>query len=205
MRMLLIGGEGQLGSDILRNNTCHQILAPTHAKLDVQLRENVESFVHQFSPEIIVNCAAFHNVPNCEFAPELAFRINCIAVRDLAEICRKLDIPLVTFSSDYVFGGDQRKPYGEASCPAPVQVYGMTRLAGEHAARALAPNHAVIVRTCGLYGMAVSRSKGGNFVDQRIAEARVNEQIEISCEQIVSPTSSDDLSKAVLGLIEHSE
>jgi dTDP-4-dehydrorhamnose reductase len=114
-------------------------------------------------------------------------------------------VRLITFSSDYVFGGDKRTPYAEDDLPHPLQVYGITRLAGEHAAMATAPQHAIVVRTCGLYGKSGAKSKGGNFVDGRVADARVGKTIEMAAEQVVAPTSTHDLSKAVLTLAQHRE
>ncbi len=203
MKILLIGGSGQLGGDLLRNNADHEIVAPPRAQLDVEKSADVQRMMLRFEPELVINCAAFHRVPLCETEPEQAFRTNCIAVRDLARLCLEKDVTLVTFSSDYVFGGEQNKPYEESSCPNPLQIYGITRLAGEHAARSVAPNHTIIVRTCGLYGVGGSRSKDGNFVDQRVADAARQSELEMSCEQIVGPTSTNDLSQAVLQLIEH--
>jgi len=205
VKILLIGGSGQLGGDIARNNVAHEILAPPRDTLDLERMDDVEILVTRFAPHLILNCAAFHNVPQCEQLPEKAFRVNCVAVRDLARLCRRGDIPFVNFSSNYVFGGERRKPYTESCCPDPLQVYGMTRLAGELAARSAAPDHAVIIRTCGLYGISGARSKGGNFVDNRVSDARAGGDLEISFEQIVCPTSTDDLSKAVLRLIDHAD
>jgi len=147
-----------------------------------------------------VNCAAFHNVPQCEEHPEQAFRVNCTAVRDLAMACRDAGARLFTFSTDYVFGGDSRTPYGEDDLPRPLQMYGISRLAGEHAALSVAPEHAVVIRTCGLYGQSGARSKGGNFVDGRVADARAGKTIEMAMEQTVAPTCTGDLSRAVLAL-----
>ncbi len=205
MKILLIGGSGQLGGDIARNNVVHEILAPPRDALDLERPDGIAEFLSRFSPDLVVNCAAFHNVPQCEEQPDRAFRVNGIAVRDLARLCRQHDVRLLNFSSDYVFGGEQREPYDESSCPGPLQVYGMTRLAGELAARAVAPDHAAIVRTCGLYGLSGARSKGGNFVDQRVADAKAGDELEMSCEQTVCPTSTDDLSRAVLSLIDHAD
>lgn len=149
---------------------------------------------------MVVNCAAFHNVPQCEERPQEAFRVNCTAVRDLALACREAGARLFTFSTDYVFGGDRRAPYGEDDLPRPLQIYGISRLAGEHAALSTAPDHAFVIRTCGLYGQSGARSNGGNFVDGRVADARAGKVIEMAMEQVVSPTSTDDLSRAVFAL-----
>jgi len=204
MKLLLIGATGQLGGDLLRNNNRHEIYAPPREELDLLQPDQVAGVVRRQKPEVIVNCAAFHNVPLCEEQPERAFFMNCVAVRNLAALSVEIDAWLVTFSSDYVFGGDnKRTPYLEDDKPAPLQTYGITRLAGEHAAHAVAPQHSVVIRTCGLYGRSGARSKGGNFVDGRVADIKAGRRIEMACEQIIAPTATDDLSRAVLKLIEH--
>ena len=203
MKILLIGATGQLGGDILRNNQAHDIQAPDRNVLDLSRPDQMGEYIRQRRPDMVINCAAFHNVPLCEDQPEQAFRINCAAVRDLAALCSEVGAWLVTFSSDYVFGGEKRTPYVEDDRPAPLQVYGITRLAGEHAALATAPDRAVVIRTCGLYGRSGAKSKGGNFVDGRVADARAGKRIEMASEQVLVPTSTDDLSRAVLSLISH--
>ena len=203
MKILLIGASGQLGGDLLRNNDGHDIAAPDRAALDLANPAQVAEAVRALRPAAVINCAAFHNVPLCEEQPEQAFRINCVAVRQLAGLCAETGARLITFSSDYVFGGDKRTPYTEEDRPAPVQMYGITRLAGEHAALATAPERAVVIRTCGLYGRSGAKSKGGNFVDGRVADARAGKRIEMASEQVLVPTSTDDLSRAVLSLLSH--
>jgi dTDP-4-dehydrorhamnose reductase len=200
MKILLIGATGQLGGDLLRNNTSHQIEAPTRDELDLARAAEAGDAIRARRPDMVINCAAFHNVPLCEQEPEQAFRINCVAVRDLATACAETGAWFVTFSSDYVFRGDKRTPYAEGDLPGPVQVYGITRLAGENAALAAAPER---VRTCGLYGRSGAKSKGGNFVDKCVDLGRNTPLIEMSSDQTVAPTSTDDLSRAVLSLISH--
>jgi dTDP-4-dehydrorhamnose reductase len=205
VKILLIGATGQLGGDILRNNPGHEIVAPGRDILDLQDVRQIENAVRDAGPDVVINCAAFHNVPLCEEQPEKAFFINCYAVGRLAGFCREHGARLVTFSTDYVFGGEKRTPYLEGDAPHPLQIYGITRAAGEYAAIAAAPEHAVIVRTCGLYGRSGAASKGGNFVDKRIADANATNSIEMGSDQVICPTSTDDLSRAVIALIEHGE
>ena len=157
----------------------------------------------EFHPDVVINTAAFHNVPQCEVEPLRAFAVNCQAVRDLAAICKKMDVRLITFSTDYVFGGEQRTPYREDDRTHPLQMYGISRLAGELAALATAPEHAVVIRTCGLYGLSGASSKGGNFVDKRIRDTQTLGELEMGCDQVVSPTYTGDLARAILKLIEH--
>lgn len=205
MRILLIGGTGQLGGDLVRNNTAHELFVPGREALDVVYPEQVRVALARHRPELVINCAAFHNVPLCEQEPATAFRLNCVAMRDLAAACRDSGARLLTFSSDYVFGGGRTEPYVEDDLPGPLQIYGISRLAGEHVVLAMAPENAVVIRTCGLYGRTGARSKGGNFVDGRVADARAGKEIEMACEQIVAPTSTDDLSRAVFELIAHQQ
>lgn len=203
MKILLIGKTGQLGGDLLRNNNTHNIFAPDRSELDILSRDSVAAAVDCFKPNAVINTAAFHNVPLCETDSASAFQANCRAVRDMAQLCNQLNITFVTFSSDYVFGGEKRTPYLEDDQPRPLQMYGISRVAGEYAAFAAAPEHAVIIRTCGLYGASGAQSKGGNFVDKRLADSRIYTTLEMGCDQVVSPTSTHDLSLAVLQLIEH--
>ncbi len=203
LRILLIGRSGQLGSSILALNTRHHIDAPDRAELDIESPAACERAIAQRRPQVVINTAAFHKVPQCEVEPLRAFAVNCRAVRDLAALCRRADVQLVTFSTDYVFGGERAQPYVEDDRTGPLQMYGISRLAGELAALATAPEHAIIVRTCGLYGLTGARSKGGNFVDQRVADARTGEPFDMGCDQVVSPTYAGDLAQAVLHLIEH--
>ena len=205
MKILLIGATGQLGSDLLRNNPGHEIAAPGRGQLDLARPGEAAGALERARPDLVINCAAFHHLTRCEEDPAQAFLVNAIAVRDLAAACAQHGARLVTFSTDYVFSGEGRnQPYREDDAPAPVQLYGISRLAGEHAARSFAPEHAIVIRTCGLYGRAGSKSRGGNFVDGRAAEARAGKRIEMASEQTVgAPTSTDDLSRAVFALIGH--
>lgn len=203
MKILLIGATGQLGGDLIRNNPGHEIHAPGRDRLDLARAGEAAALVRETRPDAVINCAAFHNVPKCEEDPAQAFLVNCIAVRDLAVACSDTGAWLVTFSTDYVFGGERSVPWTEDDKPFPLQVYGITRLAGEHAALSAAPGRAVVVRTCGLYGRAGARSKGGNFVDGRVADARAGKRIEMACEQFIAPTATDDLSRAVHALLSH--
>lgn len=206
MKILLIGKTGQLGGDILNNaKDKHEIYAPTKNELDITNLKNIKDIVDDFKPDVILNTAAFHNVPLCEVEHEMAFRVNCIAVRDLASYCKLHGALFITFSTDYVFDGQKRTPYTEKDKPSPLQIYGISKLAGELSAMSVLPEKTVIIRTCGLYGMSGAKSKGGNFIDKRIQDAKSTNYLEMGCDQIICPTYTDDLSRAVLQLIEKQE
>jgi dTDP-4-dehydrorhamnose reductase len=203
MKILLIGKTGQLGADLIRNNPGHEIHAPSREELEIGNREVIRQVMAAVAPDVVINTAAFHNVPLCESDVASTFLINCAAVRDLAAACQEAGAKFVTFSSDYVFGGEKRASYLEDDRPQPLQMYGISRVAGEFAALAAAPEQAIIIRTCGLYGASGAQSKGGNFVDKRIQDAGNTTTLEMGCDQVVSPTSTDDLSRAVWKLIAH--
>lgn len=205
MKILLIGKTGQLGGSILSVNILHEVFAPERTVLDIEDCDSILNMINKYGPDIIINTAAFHNVPQCEVDIQQAFAVNVTAVRNLALACKRANILLVTFSTDYVFAGEKNTPYLESDCPKPIQMYGISRLAGELAVMSVAPENSIIIRTCGLYGLSGAASKGGNFVDKRILDTGTNAQIEIGCDQVVSPTYTNDLAIAVLRLIEHPE
>lgn len=201
--ILLIGASGQLGGSLLSGEGASRIHAPLHTELDITDVASVRHCIETYQPRILINTAAFHNVPVCEEQAGRALEVNCVAVYRLAAICAEKNIRLVSFSTDYVFDGVQSHPYVEADLPAPIQMYGLSRVAGEHAALAAAPRHAYVIRTCGLYGEQGAASKGGNFVDKRLADAQQNSSLDMSNDQVVCPTYTADLAQAVIRLIDH--
>jgi dTDP-4-dehydrorhamnose reductase len=202
MRLLIIGKTGQVGSELLRCVAGEaEVLAPNRAALDIENHDQTCAVLGEFQPDIVVNTAAFHDLARCEAESERAFALNVTAAEDLAAACRAFGARFVTFSSDYVFSGDKGRPYNEDDATGPLQVYGESRRAGERAVLAAHPDGAYVIRTCGTYGVSGSRSRGGNFVDKRIAEARTRQQIAIASEQIVSPTSAEDLAVALWSLL----
>jgi dTDP-4-dehydrorhamnose reductase len=203
MKILLIGKASQLGSDILRNNGRHEIIAPDQDACDIRSRAMVNVVLDQYRPDMVINTVDFQDVLFCENDPATAFIMNCVAVRDLAAACNNAGALFVTFSTDYVFDGEKKASYLEDDKPAPLQMYGISRLAGEYAALSSAPGKAVIIRSCGLYGSSENKQGGKNFVDQRIADAEIGQVQEMGGDQVVSPTYSHDVSLAALKLIEH--
>lgn len=204
MKLLLLGKNGQLGSEIHKQSLERglSISAFGREKLDITNFEQVKDAISSLSPEIIINCSAYHVVPECETYPEKAFLVNCLAIKNLAEACVAKNIRLVTYSTDYVFDGLKGSPYEENDRPNPLQMYGLSKYAGE----IIALNYhteSIVIRTCGVYGgHEGSRSKKGNFVLNILEQAKTKGSIEVSSEQIVNPTYSVDLAAATLALLE---
>jgi dTDP-4-dehydrorhamnose reductase len=203
MRILLIGAAGQLGQDLLPvlQGQSHQVVPVTHEQLEICSPQAVREAVAVARPECVINTAAFHRVDDCEDQADRAFAVNVTGVRNLAQAAEQADASLVHFSTDYVFGGEKRTPYRESDLPQPLSVYAISKLAGEFAARRYCSRHFVI-RTCGLYGMGGSRSKGGNFVETMLRLAEEKRTIRVVADQVVTPTSTADLATRMLPLIE---
>jgi len=149
----------------------------------------------------VINTAAFVRVDDCEQQMEKAFRINALAVKNIAQVCQELDSTLVHISTDYVFGGDQSTPYREDDPPNPLSVYASSKLAGEYFAANYCQKHQII-RSSGLFGTAGSMGKGGNFVETMIRLAEEGKQIRVVNDQFLSPTYTVDLANAIIDLVQ---
>jgi dTDP-4-dehydrorhamnose reductase len=131
---------------------------------------------------------------------EQAFRVNAFAVHHLAQVCRDLDCTLVHFSTDYVYDGEKETPYREGDHPQPLNVYGLSKLAGELFLRQTWERH-YIIRTSGLYGIAGGRKKGGNFVETMLTLAAERGGVQVVDDQILTPTYARDLAEGVIKLL----
>lgn len=196
MSWLITGGGGQLASD-LAELLGDEARAFSHAELDITDGAAVDRAYAEVRPEVVVNCAAFHNVDVCEQEPDAAWACNTRAVRELAQ----RGVPLVHLSTNYVFDGERDAPYGEDDLPRPGSVYAITKLAGEHAAIAYGGGRALVVRAAGLYGLHGSASKGGNFVERMTARARETGQIKMVDDQRLQPTFTFDLAQAIVDAV----
>lgn len=195
MRALVLGGGGQLASELsdLLGPDAHQL---SHAELDICDAAALDRVYEAVQPEVVLNCAAFHNVDVCEREREQAWRVNVEAVRDLA----RRGVPLVHISTNYVFDGRRREPYAEHDLPSPRSVYALTKLAGEYAALGYG-TRPLVVRSAGLYGLRGSASKGGNFVQRMLARAREQPRLRMVADQALQPTFTADLAPAILDAV----
>ena len=149
MRLLVTGAGGQLGHDVVAAAAAagDDVRGATHAALDVTDRDAVLGAITTWRPDAVVHCAAWTEVDACERDPVRAFAANALAVRHVVEACDRVGAHLVQLSTDYVFDGEQRRPYREWDAPAPRSVYGASKLAGEREALALGARAAVVRTT----------------------------------------------------------
>jgi dTDP-4-dehydrorhamnose reductase len=196
----VIGANGQLGKDLCKLLVRHEVAGLTHQDVEVTEPASVSAMFLRHRPEVVINTAAFHRVDNCETQVEFSFQVNAIAVRNLAIASREQNATLVHFSTDYVFAGDKKTPYEESDAAQPLSVYGASKLAGEHLALAANPK-TFVIRTCGLYGVGGSDSKGGNFVETMLRRAAEGTPLRVVADQVVTPTYTVDLARKVSDLI----
>lgn len=201
MRVALLGASGQLGTDLRAALVGHEVVAFGHGDFDVRAAARARERLVACRPDAIVNTTAFHKVELCEEDPETAYAVNAIAPQRLAKVARELGARFVHLSTDYVYGGTGVRPLSEVVPPAPVQVYGTSKAAGEWLIL-LADPDALIVRSSGLYGVAGASGKGGNFIQTVIRLAREQGQLRIVHDQYLSPTYTADLAGAIVRLIE---
>jgi dTDP-4-dehydrorhamnose reductase len=194
VRILLTGASGQIGSELPSMLKAHDVVAPSHAELDLSSAGRIRDVVRSVRPDLIVNPAAYTAVDRAEQEPDLARRINALAPAVLAEEARALGVPLIHFSTDYVFDGSASSPYSEDDAPHPLGVYGATKLEGEQAVRATGCIY-VILRTSWVY----SRT-GRNFLLTIERLARERPRLTIVADQHGTPNWSRDLARATASI-----
>ncbi|HKF77853.1 MAG TPA: dTDP-4-dehydrorhamnose reductase [Candidatus Dormibacteraeota bacterium] len=203
--VLLIGSSGQLGSDLRRrweeDRPGDRLICLTHAEVEVANRDSVREAVLHHRAAVVINTSAYHRVDAVEDDPERAFLVNAAGPHHLALACREADAVLVHFSTDYVFSGAADRPYIEDDAVGAVNVYGVSKAAGEMLVRNAWGKH-FIVRTSGLYGVAGSSGKGGNFVETMLRLATAGQEIRVVDDQVLTPTHTAVLAAQVAALVE---
>ena len=202
MRLLVFGGLGQLGCELaISAQGRHELVAPSHAEVDVTDREAVERVVAQACADVVVNMAAAHKVERCEEDPMGAFAVNTVGAWNVASAARRAGARCVYVSTDYVFDGDEPNGYVEDAPMDPVNVYGVSKAAGEELVRLACPD-SLVVRGSGLFGHAGSAGKGGNFVEAILGKASAGERITVVDDVVMSPTAARDMAERLLLLLE---
>lgn len=210
MKTLVIGADGQLGTDVCAafadGDVVRAGLHSAENSIDISDESAVmRLIVDEVRPDVVVSTAAFHNVPLCETEPASAWSVNASGPRFLAMACREAAARLVHVSTDYVFGNGGKSPYTESDREAPLSTYGASKLAGEHLLAAELENHC-IVRSSGLYGAAPCKAKGGrNFVQLMLHLAAERGEVKVVTDECVSPTYTVALAKQIRVIAESGE
>jgi dTDP-4-dehydrorhamnose reductase len=204
MKIAITGASGQLGTDLRKSLPDSQVFPLTHADIEITDIESVRRAIVRIQPDVIINTAAFVRVDDCETDRDRAFKVNALGVRNVAVTAQELGAKLVHLSTDYVFGGfppaNPASGYTEFDKPAPINVYGQSKLAGEEMVRHLCCKH-FIVRSSSLFGTAGSSGKGGNFVETIIRLGKERPELRVVDDQISSPTFTRDLAEKIAGIV----
>ena len=198
-RVLLLGGGGILGSEVLAKLQSESLdyVAPVSGDLDIRNRDQVNNFISGFRPTWIINCAAWTNVDGAESSFEEARQLNTFAVENLGTAAKLSNSKVIHVSTDYVFDGESSEPYLETSPVQPLNKYGESKLQGENALFAELPS-AYVVRTSWLYGIS-----GKNFVKTIAGKALRDEEARVVDDQVGSPTSARDLAAGIFSILKN--
>ncbi len=202
MRTLILGSSGQLGQDLMRTLGAEAV-GLTHADVDVTDGVSVSRIVREHRPDWVINTAAFHRVDDCELNPTLAFAVNAIGAANVSRAAAETGAGVVFYSTDYVFSGEGRPrhdPHTESSKPDPCNVYGASKVAGEHLVVNANPRH-LVIRSAGLYGTATSR-KGWTFPELMVSKGQSDGWVKVVTDQVLSPTYTHDLAGTTRALME---
>ena len=201
-KIIITGSNGQLGRAINRlygSDSGYELINTDFnvegiPNLDITDLDHVLEVVRMTKPYAIINCAAHTNVDACETQADLAYRINAIGPRNLAIASSEVSSRLIHISTDYVFSGDGTRPYTEFDTPAPIAMYGKTKLAGENFVRQFADRF-YMIRTAWLYG------DGKNFVKTMLRLSETHDEISVVDDQVGSPTCADELARVIFALL----
>lgn len=196
-KIIVTGCNGQLGravNKLYARGGNYELVNTDVGELDITNIDEVMTFVRGIKPYAIINCAAHTGVDACETEADKAYRINAIGARNLSIAATETDAKLIHISTDYVFDGKGTRPYTEFDAVGPQGMYGKTKLAGENFVRQFADRY-FIIRTAWLYG------DGKNFVKTMLRLSETNDKVRVVKDQVGSPTSADELAKAIAYLL----
>lgn len=197
MKVLVTGANGQLGFDVvkrlqLENIECHGI---DRQDLDITDDVKVKAFIANFSPDVVVHCAAYTAVDKAEEEKELCYRINVLGTRYIAEACKEIDAKIVYISTDYVFDGELDRPYEVTDRPNPINYYGKTKYEGELEVQRVFDKY-FIVRISWVFG-----AHGNNFVKTMLRLGQERDELSVVSDQMGSPTYTVDVAELLMEMI----
>jgi len=197
MRILLTGTNGQVGGALQPLLAKHGvIIAPSRAEFDLSKPETLAEALYSFKPDLIINPAAYTAVDRAEDERALGFLVNAKAPEAIAKWAAQRCVPLIQFSTDYVFDGSGDKPWREDSPTRPLSVYGASKLAGDTAVQAAGGPH-LIARTSWVYA-----ASGANFLRTISRLAGERKELRIVADQIGAPTTASVIADAIASIVQ---
>lgn len=196
-KVLLIGAKGQVGQELqVTLPQLGEVISIGREELDLTNSEKISQLIREIHPDYLVNAAAYTAVDKAETEPDLAYSINAIAPKIMAESAEKIKAKFLHISTDYVFDGRKNTPYLETDLTNPLGVYGQSKLRGEEEIKTV-NSQAIILRTAWVYG---SYGKS-NFVKTMLRLGKEREELKVVVDQVGSPTWSKDIATAITQLL----
>ena len=196
-KVLLIGAKGQVGQELqLTLQSLGEVISIGREELDLTNSEKISQLIREIHPDYLVNAAAYTAVDKAETEPDLAYSINAIAPKIMAESAEKIKAKFLHISTDYVFDGRKNTPYLETDLTNPLGVYGQSKLRGEEEIKTV-NSQAIILRTAWVYG---SYGKS-NFVKTMLRLGKEREELKVVVDQVGSPTWAKDIATAITHLL----
>lgn len=201
MKILVTGYNGQLGYDVVRECEKHGIeaIGIDVAQLDITDEAAVVAYMDKIKPTHLIHCAAYTAVDRAEDDVEMCEKVNVLGTKYLAQACQKLNIPMMYFSTDYVFSGNGTEAFEIDGEIAPTSVYGRTKWEGEEVVRQLVPAH-FIIRISWVFG-----ENGNNFIKTMLRLGSERSELNVIDDQIGSPTYTADVAKLVVDMMQTSK
>ena len=191
MRVLVTGGRGQLGRALQKSLAQHQVSLLDLPEMDITKDDVVQRYFNELTPDLVIHAAAWTDTAGCEADPEQALLVNGEGSRIVAEACARSGAAMVYISSNEVFDGEKREPYGEDDPPNPINAYGRSKLAGERHVESALERH-YIVRTAWLYGA------GRVSFPEKVLEAATRDgSLKGVTDEVASPTWTADLAAGI--------
>ncbi len=206
MRVVIIGSKGMLGTALVeRFSHKHEVVGLDRPEIDITDEASTQTKLETLAPEVLINCAAINAVDDIESKNdvfELAWKVNAKAVETLALVAKTLNIPLVHFSSDYVFDGTNDEGYVEDFSPKPISKYGETKFEGERLLESVTSKY-YLIRLSRLFGRpGIGEGMKKSFVDKMLEIAEAGKELKVVDAEVGSPTYSVDLADFVYKLLE---
>ncbi|MDB9415009.1 dTDP-4-dehydrorhamnose reductase [Microcystis aeruginosa] len=196
-KVLLIGAKGQVGQELqVTLQSLGEVISIGREELDLTNSEKISQLIREIRPDYLVNAAAYTAVDKAEIEPDLAYSINAIAPKIMAESAEKIKAKFLHISTDYVFDGRKNTPYLETDVTNPLGVYGQSKLRGEEEIKTV-NSQAIILRTAWVYG---SYGKS-NFVKTMLRLGKEREELKVVVDQVGSPTWAKDIATAITQLL----
>ena len=197
MKILITGAQGQVGNELtaIANEEGFDVIAAGRADLDITETQNVEEYISQCQPNIVINAAAHTAVDKAESEQDLAFAINQNGAENIALACNRLNIPLLHISTDYVFDGSKAEPYNEDDAISPLGVYGNSKWQGEEVIRKNVNAH-IILRVAWVFG-----AQGNNFVKTMLRLGKDRDELNVVADQFGGPSPAKNIAQTLIELV----